>query len=408
MNPLTNIFPRVLTAAVFRPRSTPAMAALVVTALAITSGIRWALNPYLKDELPFFLYLPAVLIVTAVCGPGAGLATLGVSVVLAEYLWTPSTWSRTDLVSALVPLLRFIVTGLLIVVIALLQKSASAQKQLLAELEKKSGQLEEKSTRLETSEKMLATHAETLERLVAERTAKLEETVAELEEFSYTISHDLRSPLRAMQGFAQILREDYGGKLDDEGRDHLKRIDLAAQRLDALIRDVLSYSSLGRAVIELQPVDLEAVVDQVVSRYPVATSARPQIEIARPLLPVLACESCLVQALSNLIENAVKFVDAGALPQVRIWTEQVGSNVRLHVADRGIGIPAAALPHLFQPFRRAHRPNGYEGTGIGLAIVKRATERQGGTVGVSSEVGKGSDFWIELPLSEKKPGELTA
>ncbi|HXF09638.1 MAG TPA: ATP-binding protein [Desulfuromonadaceae bacterium] len=261
-------------------------------------------------------------------------------------------------------------------------------------------------TRRKNSEQQLAEarlelehYTRDLEHLVAERTAHLQQTIGELESFSYTVSHDLRSPLRAMQGFAAVLMVRYGDKLDDEGRNFLKRIGDAAVRMDRLILEVLTYSRAGRSSMEIHQVDMEQLVDEVTNTYPTIRESGAEIKIDHPLAPVLASHASLAQGVSNLLTNAVKFVPKGAKPQVHIWTEMHDSMVRFSVEDKGIGIPENLLSKVFEPFQRAHPDADYEGTGMGLAIVRKAVQRMGGDVGVRSQEGKGTTFWIDLPAA---------
>ncbi|HHY85685.1 MAG TPA: DUF4118 domain-containing protein [Verrucomicrobia bacterium] len=247
----------------------------------------------------------------------------------------------------------------------------------------------------------LAQHASNLEQVVRERTsalrstvAKLEESVAELERFSYTISHDLRAPLRAMHSFATFIAEDYGDRLDAQAMDYLGRIQNAARRMDALINDVLIYTRTSRAEAKLTEVDLDKLVEAIIAQYTPAAAER--IRVHHPLGSVRGNEALLTQAISNLLVNAVKFVRPGEPPDVTVWSEPVNGSIRLFVRDKGIGIPEQARGKLFGIFERAHG-NTYAGTGVGLAIVKRAMERMNGKLGFTSEEGKGSTFWIELP-----------
>lgn len=238
-----------------------------------------------------------------------------------------------------------------------------------------------------------------LEKLVSERTASLQETVAELELTSYAISHNLRAPLRAMEAFANFLITDYGHNLDATGLDYLNRINSAAQRMDRLIEAVLAYSRVSRSEIHLAPVNLDRLIELVLPEH----IEPEEVRIAHPLGSVTANETFLAQAVSNLIDNAAKFVRPGIRPEINIWTEQDGGKVRLIVRDRGIGLPSGTGDKIFRSFDRAHE--GYPGLGIGLPIVKRAIERMGGRVGVESELGHGSSFWIELPEAGIKPSE---
>jgi PAS domain S-box-containing protein len=241
--------------------------------------------------------------------------------------------------------------------------------------------------------------ARNLEVMVSERTAQLQQTVLDLEAFSSTISHDLRSPLRAMQGFAQAIAEDYGDKLDPLGRDYLERISNSAMRLDHLIRELLTFSRAGRSELSIEPIDFNKLLDEVLVTYPDIQGSSAEITIKGPLHPVLGGHASLVQVVSNLLSNAVKFVDRGEKAKVRVWTEKHDSKVQLFIEDHGIGIPESLLSKIFDPFQRGHPQSGYEGTGMGLAIVRKAVERMNGTVGVRSREGTGSTFWIELPAA---------
>jgi signal transduction histidine kinase len=251
---------------------------------------------------------------------------------------------------------------------------------------------------LSRAQRTLEEHAANLERTVADRTAKLQESIGEPERFSYTISHDLRAPLRAMEGFSKFLAEDYGDKLDEQGHECLKRIRDAARRMDALIKDVLVYSKTSRAALKLERIDLDRLIGDIVLEYPSLNASGASIEIKSPLGQVLGNETMLTQALSNLMQNSVKFVKPGETPILKIWTEPCDGRVRLCVQDQGIGVPQNDQSKIFDMFQRAHG-GAYEGTGIGLAIVQRAVERMNGVVGFESRVGEGSTFWMELPQS---------
>ena len=237
---------------------------------------------------------------------------------------------------------------------------------------------------------------EQLEEKVRERTARLEQTISELEAFSYSMSHDLRAPLRAMRGYSQVLMDEYAARLDEDGQSYVKRILSASERLDRLVQDVLRYSRCARETIHCVPVDLEALITAVIAEYPALRPPKAQIIVVRPLLKVSGHEASLTQVISNLLGNAVKFVVPGAVPTVKIWTEQRDAKVRVFIRDNGIGIAASDHDKVFKMFERLSAGPEYEGTGIGLAIVAKAVERMGGKVGVESKVGEGSTFWIEL------------
>jgi signal transduction histidine kinase len=234
-----------------------------------------------------------------------------------------------------------------------------------------------------------------LERRVEDRTAQLRETVAELEAFSYSLSHDLRAPLRAIANFSGIVLEDHRDQLGPDAA-LLEKVLSAVQRMDELIRDVLALSRISRQEMRMETVDLEKLARQVIQERPELQAPRAQVCFEGPLPAVHGHEASLTQCLANLLGNAVKFVAPGVIPQVRLFAGANGDRIRLWVADNGIGIAPEARERVFEIFQRLHSQDQYEGTGIGLAIVKRAVERMGGKVGVESEPGKGSRFWVEL------------
>lgn len=243
------------------------------------------------------------------------------------------------------------------------------------------------------AKEQLERQAAELERLVQEKTKSLQQAVLQMEEFSYTVSHDLRAPLRAMQQFSEALLEDYGEHFEGDAKEYLQRIAAAAQRMDALTRDVLAYSRVAKEESRPEPICLQDVVGEILGLSP-SLSKHATIEGTLP--KILGERPLLSQALSNLLSNAVKFVQPGVTPRVRIWHELREGRVRLWIQDNGIGIDPAAQGRLFRPFERIHPQGLYEGTGIGLAIVRKAVERMGGQVGVESDGKNGSRFWIEL------------
>ena len=244
---------------------------------------------------------------------------------------------------------------------------------------------------------------EELEARVAHRTADLQVTNQELEAFSYSVSHDLRAPLRAIQGFTQALLEDNADQLDASGQDFAERIHAAANRLDGLIQDLLSYSRLSRGEIRLKPVSLDSVLAEAIAQHEteIADTAA-KIDLASPLPEVIGHHATLVQVISNLLSNALKFVPPGVAPQLRIWVEGRPDSIKLFIADNGIGIDPAHQQRIFHVFERLHGSETYPGTGIGLAIVNKGVMRLGGEVGVTSALGQGSQFWITIPTKGRQ------
>jgi PAS domain S-box-containing protein len=260
---------------------------------------------------------------------------------------------------------------------------------------------------------MREAHA-SLEKKVAERTAELQRTVSELEAFSYSLSHDMRAPIRAMRGYAELVEHMVADKLGPKAPEFLRRIMSSAERLDLLVQDVLQFNRVSRAPVEMKAVALDPLLNNILHDYPALAAGKAQIEIQQPLLPVLGHEAFVGQALLNLLSNAVKFVPRDQLPKVRLWTEEAREQskpnaapqpdasqwVRIWVQDNGLGISPRDQKRIFKMFERVYSPQEFEGTGIGLAIVQKAVERMGGKVGVESSPGKGSKFWIELPLAQ--------
>ena len=240
-------------------------------------------------------------------------------------------------------------------------------------------------------------HALELEQLVQERTSELRKTIQELEGFSYSVSHDMRAPLRAMQSFAQFLVEEYAGKLDEQGVRYLTQIMRSAVRLDRLIQDVLSYTKIIHATLPMERIDLDRLVRDIVETLPNGQPIKPEILINGRLPQVMGNEALLGQCVSNLLTNGAKFVLPGTTPRLRVSAETMeGGTVRVWFKDNGIGVAPEDHDRIFRLFERVHPSAEYEGTGIGLSIVRKATERMGAQVGFESKLGKGSNFWIEL------------
>ena len=241
-----------------------------------------------------------------------------------------------------------------------------------------------------------------LETRVAERTAELQRMVQEMEAFSYSVSHDLRSPLRSLAGYSRALQEDYAAELSPGARVYLEKIARAAQRMDNLTQDVLAYTRATRCEMEIVPVNLDSLLAEVIEQYPALGSSADHIILHRPLGAVMGHVPSLIQCFSNLLGNAVKFVPANRSPLIEVRTTRQGRWQRISVKDNGPGIDPSQHDRIFGMFERAAEKN-VPGTGIGLAIVKKAVERMGGTVGVISTRGQGAEFWIKLVAAEDEP-----
>lgn len=241
-----------------------------------------------------------------------------------------------------------------------------------------------------------------LEKRIGELTAQLEELRGEQEAFTHTLAHDLRAPLRAMSCFSHALIEDYAERtLDRDGVATASKITESARHMDELIEDLLVFNRLSRVPVHLGPVAVQALMSEVVGTFAREIAAqRAVVEVAPTGEEVVADWTLLYLVCCQLLSNALKFVPAGVAPQARIRAVRDGERVRIEVEDNGIGIPSEYVDRIFGVFQRLNKAEAYEGTGMGLAIVRKAVDRMNGRVGLTSEPEKGSRFWVEL-LSAK-------
>lgn len=235
-----------------------------------------------------------------------------------------------------------------------------------------------------------------LEDRVLERTLELREKNDQLEEYIYSIAHDLRGPLRAMEACSHLLLHECFSTLNPAGQEYARRINDSASFMDRLLLDLLEYGRSGHSRLDLTLVDVESAWRMAIFQCQHQIQERNAlVEIVSALPKVRAHEGTLAQALVNLLSNALRFVEKDRRPHVRIFAERQQALVRLWIEDNGIGIALKHQERIFRVFERLHGAR-YGGTGIGLAIVRKGIERMGGRVGVESDLGKGSKFWIEL------------
>jgi len=238
---------------------------------------------------------------------------------------------------------------------------------------------------------------ELLEAKVQERTAQLEASLSSVEELLYTIAHDLRAPNRHMQGFAQLLLLEHADRLDDTARTYLNRISETAARSDELIRDLLEYGRLSHEAVALAPVDARQTVEAVLQAVAGEIQQRhAHVHFSQEWPRVVANERLLERILTNFVSNALLYVPPDRQPEIAISAQSEGGKAVLRVQDNGIGIPPEQIGRVFEPFIRLPNTTNAPGTGMGLAIVKKAAERLNGAVGADSTLGKGSCFWLEL------------
>ena len=242
--------------------------------------------------------------------------------------------------------------------------------------------------------------AEELEQRVRERTAQLESANRELEAFSYSVSHDLRAPLRSIDGFSQALQEDHLDQLDEAGRSHLARIRTNAGRMEQLIEDLLTLSKVNRNELTPETVDLSSSCASLLEDLAQAHPERRVTALVHPGLRVQADTRLLRVVLENLLGNAWKFTSRRPDPRIEIGETHLPEGERaIFIRDNGAGFDMAHADKLFSAFQRLHSASDYEGTGIGLAIVQRIIHRHGGRVWAQAEPEKGATFFLVLPES---------
>ncbi|NMF87979.1 sensor histidine kinase [Aromatoleum petrolei] len=237
----------------------------------------------------------------------------------------------------------------------------------------------------------------TLEDRVAERTAQLQAANQELRSFSYTVSHDLKAPLRGIEGYSQLLLEQYRDRLDEDGRHFLTSISRGALHMHELIEDLLAYSRIERQALDVRSVALPAAVRGVLDGFAHEIQTRGVEVVVEELPPQVRTDpSGLTLVLRNLVSNALKFTRDTPAPRITISAYRHDRHIVLTVADNGVGFDMKYHDRIFEIFQRLHRAEDYPGTGIGLALVRKALQRMGGTVWAISEPGRGATFHVEL------------
>ncbi len=339
-----------------------------------------------QDAFPMALLIVVMTSITSVFIPWGGRAQAalagiaGVSVFVAEALVERTTGARLGFDVAATVVVTLLVT---VYIARFLESARTTLAQRLDEARRNAEELE--------------TLRAQLERRVAERTAELEMANRELEGFSYTVSHDLRSPLRTIAGFSQVILEESAGQLDDSVRSSLTKIHAASRRMDGLIDDMLLLARVGRSALRYEAIDLADIADAIGEDL-AAEHPERKVELRIDPIPLVRGDLGLLRiVLDNLLRNAWKFTSTREEARVHVFAEREGTSTVIRVKDNGIGFDPRFKSKLFQPFERIHGDARFPGTGVGLATVARIVRRHGGDVQAEGALDQGATFSFWLP-----------
>lgn len=369
---------------------------VAVAAVLLATVLRWILDPFIGERHPFTFFFGAVAVAAWYGGLWPALLATLLSYLAADWFFISPrfeiNWPHNNLDEA-IALLSFLFPSLAITITSyLLHRTLDIARKRQRELEYEVRERKNAEQALERSHEQLREQAGLLEERVKERTAHLHEAINSLTGVCYHLAHDLRAPLRAMEGFATMLSEE----VPDSAR-YADQIGGAAQRMDLLLRGLMEYGRLGHENFALSQLEIEPVMRRALQQISgEITRTRAEVSLGEQWPSVVGNEELLLIVFLNLLSNALKFVAPSRRPQVRLRAEQLKGRVRVWVEDNGVGFPPEFAHKAFGIFERLHPRQDYAGTGIGLAIVEKAIQRMKGRLGVESQVDQGSRFWFEL------------
>ncbi len=293
--------------------------------------------------------------------------------------------------------------GTLMVMLFISRNLKKTVKLRTADLEQEIAERKRTEEKLKKKKQELRNHRDHLEDLVKDRTTALEAKNKELETFTYSVSHDLKAPLRGIDGYSRLLLEEYKETLDEEGQRFLKNVRTSAEQMNQLIEDLLAYSRMERRDLQIIPIDLIAMLDALIlEREQELTHRNIKVDNRLPFQKIMGDRESLRQILDNLIDNAVKFTRDEPVARIEINGKETPEHWTLEVKDNGAGFNPTYQDRIFTIFQRLHRAEDFPGTGVGLAIAQKGIRRMGGRIWAESEPGKGAVFYIEVPKSNKQ------
>ena len=389
-----------------RPR---AAALLLVAVVWLASTVYAFYTGFGLHTSVIWLYLPTILYASLLLGSRAAVGTCGATLAALYAMWLAEATGRIGGMHAFMQgstalnyLLGVMVTLLACLAIAIayrraMERTAVALREEAERREQAYRELEGSRRELELMHAEMVALNAGLEQRVAERTRELENTVKELESFNYSVSHDLRAPLRAINGYASILNATRAAALDPEARHLLGRVAAEAQRMDELLMALLGLGRIGQRRLEPETLDFSALADEVAGELALTPDGKRTQFVVQPGLRARGDRVLLRTLLAGLMGNATKFSRGSAMPRVEVGRTETARGSAYFVEDNGAGFDPAYASQLFKPFHRLHGPGEFEGLGMGLAGAHRVIERHGGEIWAEARQGAGAGFYFTLP-----------
>ncbi|HEX4645683.1 MAG TPA: ATP-binding protein [Verrucomicrobiae bacterium] len=372
--------------------------AFAVGATALAFLVRWALDPVLGDKYPFATFVIALTFTAWHGGFGPSLVSFSLGFLLADWFFVEPahSYALVDKTHIGANLFYFFVSLSIILLGRSMHAARRRANASAAEAARHQSQLEQEVAERKRDEEEARRLNSELEKRVVERTMELMTINQELESFTYSVSHDLRAPLRHVDGYAQILEEEFAPQLPDEARRYTFRIREGSQRMTRLVEDLLNLSRVGKHGLNREKIDLTPWVEGIVDEIKPETTGR-KIEWRIGPLPAVECDTGLMkQALVNLLANAVKYTRPRAEALIEIGQIQSNGENVIFVRDNGVGFDMKYAGKLFGVFQRLHRAEEFEGTGVGLATVARIIRKHGGKIWAEAEPDQGAVFYFTL------------